>query len=347
MKFKIIALFVLCLCAYFIFSIGDEASDTVTKIGKADKTVDLSGKKAELVDGTTLLSQQKVKMAQEKSLAALTQETAMENISNLLDSAAGGTEGNITAERALIEYLKITDDQKVYQYIYERLINATLASVEGDKLMEYGLSILASVESKAATELLLRVVNHKDWENSDAIYLVKKSIAYLNQNGVANAQMQQAFTQSKDNSPFLNEIARSLVKKPNPEQVDFLFSYVQEEDNSKAVAAINALTSIKLESMVPTVSQYLVSSSSEQVEAALNSLANLGQYEAASALISWSATQPAEQKASVTQLFDTAVSRSPSTLRAIKKEAVDKSFESSEIKSHILSYLAVNPVKKG
>ena len=98
------------------------------------------------------------------------------------------------------------------------------------------------------------------------------------------------------------------------------------------------MNKIQTESLVPHITSYLSGGSTINVKnTLLNTLANMGQYEAASALISWSSKQPKESADQVKQLFDLAFRRSPSTKRAIDKELYTQEFASEELKNIIVN----------
>jgi len=340
MNYKVVGLIALSFTVFFLFlAIGNDPKDSLqatTEVGGSEKKLSFSSQKSD-ENAARPLNSSVIKSV--KNTGPDSETSDLKKIRRLLDSSASGLQTNFADEKSLINYLKKTDDIEVYKYIRERLLNAVLASKDGDRLMEYGISLLAAVGTPAATEFLLEIVNRKSWENSEATYLVKKSLEHLNGNGSLNNQIQTAFTNSSENSPFLKELALSLVKSPKHEQVNYLFSNISGEANAKTYAAKNALKSLTQEPMVPTVSRYLDSSENAQVDAALNSLANIGQYEAASTLLAWSAKQSVEQKDNVEKLFEVATNRSPSTRRAIQKEASDLSFASEDIRTVVLSYL--------
>lgn len=347
MNYKLIVLVVLCLTAIALFIVIDNRSldgtATISDVVESEKDISLSTQQK---DKSFARNKGNLIKNSISNYDYSSQVSDVTKVKSLFDSSVSGGKINFDYEKSLIEYLKHTDDFELYNYIRGRLLNVAIANRDGDRLMEYGISLLAAVGTPAAAEVLLEVVNSKNWENSEAIYLVKKSLEYLNKDGSLNSQLQAAFTDSGENSPFLRELALSLVKHPENEQINYLFSNINEEVNAKTYAATNALKSLTQEPMVPTVSNYLNSSSKTQVDVALNSLANIGQYEAASALIAWSAKQPIEQKDNVARLFEISTNRSPSTRRAIQKEMGDLTFVSQDVKAVVLSYLDVQSIKE-
>jgi hypothetical protein len=344
MKYFAIATMLIVFITYFIwYGTGNVHSDTYAN-------------KAEIVDvpvhQTNLVNSNKAKLQKDDNSqnsksnslekhesTLLTAEAAMQGLTALLDSASNGTGVNIQFEKSLITYLRNTDDKDIYNYILNKLNNAELSTPDGDSLVEYTISLLAAINTSSASELMLDVVNTKNWQGSEAVYLVQKAISRFNRSGDFTELVQQAYTESSDTSPYLDELATSIAKNARAEQVQYLFDYIDSKGSAKYIAARNALNTIHTESLVPNITQHLSSDSTEKVNVALSSLANMGQYEAASALIIWSAAQSLEAKSTVASLFEVALRRSPSTERAIKKEVLATQFANNEIKSLILSYV--------
>ncbi|MGB2739021.1 MAG: hypothetical protein WBC60_00540 [Cognaticolwellia sp.] len=352
MKYFAIATMLIVFITYFIWY--DTENLQSDKYNNKSEIVDLSSQKTSLVSSNKV-KLQKVDNSQKPNSnslekhesALLTGEKAMLGLTALLDSASNGTGVNIQFEKSLITYLRSTDDKDIYNYILNKLNNAELSTPSGDSLMEYTISLLAAINTSSASKLMLDVVNTKSWQGSEAVYLIKKAISRFNRSGDFTALVQQAYAESSDTSPYLNELATSIAKNAKAEQVQYLFDYIDSKESAKDIAARSALNTIQTESLVPNITQYLSSDSIEKVDVALGSLANMGQYEAASALISWSATQSLEAKSTVASLFEVALRRSPSTKRAIKKEVLAKQFANNEIKALILSYMTDKDIKAG
>ncbi|AWB57095.1 hypothetical protein [Colwellia sp. Arc7-D] len=336
MKYFAIATMLIVLITYFIwYGTGNVQSDIY--VNKAE-IIDVPALQAKLqkIDNSQNLT---VKKLVKQGEALLTSETAMQGLTALLDNASNGAVVDIQFEKSLITYLRNTDDKDIYNYILDILNNAELSTPDGDSLVEYTISLLAAINTPSASKLMLDVVNTKKWQGSEAVYLVKKAISRFNRSGDFTELVQQAYAESSDTSPYLNELATSIAKNAKAEQVQYLFDYIDSKESAKNIAARSALNTIQTESLVPNLTQYLSSDSTEKVNVALSSLANMGQYEAASALISWSAAQSLEAKSTVASLFEVALRRSPSTKRAIKKEVLATQFANNEIKGLILSYM--------
>jgi hypothetical protein len=244
---------------------------------------------------------------------------------------------DFSAEKRLINYLKESNNEQVYHFIVDALNSVELGSESGDRLTEYGLSLLAAVDSLRASEVFFDFVGREGWQQSSAIYIVSKSISKLASNDAYKNLAQQTFTQAKDDNPFIGELAKAIAYNPQEAQVDYLISYVDTLSKSKSTGAVQAMRTIHEESLVPHIVSYTTDNSSSKVQkAALNSLANMGQYEAASALITWSSTQSKDSTKEVEKLFITALGRSPSTKRAIDKEIHLQEFDSDNLKELII-----------
>jgi len=255
----------------------------------------------------------------------------------LLSSIHSNEKINFVDEKALLKYLKVTNDEEVYLLIIEKLQAAVAGNENDDRLVEYSLSLLAAVDSRRASEVFFTFIGKEEWKDSSAIYIVNKSISKLTRNGDYTALVQQTFTQANDDNPFVRELSSAIARHATTEQVDYLISFVDSPSKNKSMGASQAMNSIHKESLVPHITSYITSSSTKAVHnTALNSLANMGQYEAASALITWSSKQPKESFDQVEQLFTIALSRSPSAKRAIEKEINTQEFVNENVKELII-----------
>ncbi len=244
---------------------------------------------------------------------------------------------NFSAEKRLINYLKENNDEQVYHFIIEVLNSAEIGTESGDRLIEYGLNLLAAVDSISTAEVFFDFVGKEEWQQSSAIYVVRKTLEKLASSDAYHNLAQQAFTHAKDGNPFVGELPTAIAYNPKEAQVVYLISYVDSLSKSKSAGAVQAMRTIHKESLVPHIVSYTTDNSSSEVQrAALDSVANMGQYEAASALITWSSTQPKDSVQEVEKLFVTALGRSPSTKRAIDKEINLQEFDSDNLKKLII-----------
>lgn len=262
---------------------------------------------------------------------------ALQIANTLLSSIFNNEEINFSDEKALLKYLKATNDEEVYLHIIEKLQAAVAGNESDDRLVEYSLSLLAAVDSLRASEVFFTFIGRAEWKDSSAIYIVNKAISKLTRNGDYTDLVQQTLTQANDDNPFVRELSSAIARNATTEQVDYLISFVDSPSKNKSMGASQAMNSIHKESLVPHITSYITDSSTKAVHTtALNSLANMGQYEAASALITWSSKQPQGSIDQVEQLFTIALSRSPSAKRAIEKEINAKEFANENVKELIL-----------
>lgn len=262
---------------------------------------------------------------------------ALQIANTLLSNINNNEEINFSDEKALLNYLKVTNDEEVYLLIIEKLQTAVVGNESDDRLVEYSLSLLAAVDSLRASEIFFTFIGRAEWKDSSAIYIAKKSISKLTRNGDYTALVQQTFTQTNDDNPFVRELSLAIARHATTEQVDYLISFVDSPSKNKSMGASQAMSSIHKESLVPHITSYITESSTKAVHStALNSLANMGQYEAASALITWSSQQPQASIDQVEKLFTIALSRSPSAKRAIEKEINAKEFANENVKELII-----------
>ena len=304
-------------------------------------TTDSSNKskveKAELVNAKgKQISEQPKQNSIDSEHAVLITTTLFENIYNKQPI-------DFAAEKALLNYLKETNDDQVYQQIISWLHNLKFGEENQDRLMAYGLSLLAAIDTREAAEIFFSVMQQDNWQGSSAIYSVKSSVARLTQNDSYKDLVQQTFTQVNDSNPFLKELALAIAYHAKEPQLDYLINYVGGEQNNKSNVAIQAMKNIQTEALVPHLVRYISDTKSLKVKnTALDSLAHMGQYEAASALITWSASQPQTSNDQVQTLFDIAIRRSPSTKRAIEKEIDSHTFLSESIKQLIIEMAKIN-----
>jgi hypothetical protein len=263
---------------------------------------------------------------------------ALQIVKDLLGDIYNKQKVDFLAEKELLKYLKETNDEQVYQFIIETLESADIGNESADRLIEYSLSLLAAVDSRRASELFFTFVGNEELQGSNAVYLVSKSISKLARNANYTDLVQQAFSQVPDTSPFLRELAIGIAYNAKPEQVVYLISHIDGECKIKSTVASQAMNKIQTESLVPHIASYISDSSTKKVhDTALNSLANMGQYEAASALISWSSKQPKGSVNQVEKLFNIALRRSPSAKRAIDKEIHSQVFVSEGVRKLIIN----------
>ena len=273
----------------------------------------------------------------------LADDKAIETADNILNNIKNNQSIDLSAEKELIKYLKETNNEAVFQLIIEHIKNTNSGNKDDDRLIEYSLSLLAAIDSPRASEIFFGFVKEDNWENSTAIYTVNKSISRLARNENYTGLIEQTFAQTNDESPFLNELASGIAHNAKAEQVDYLINYIDSDSKNKSLASSQAMIKISSEPLVPHILSYTSDNSSKNVQtAALNSLANMGQYEAASALIKWSSEQSSTAVDEVATLFEIALRRSPSTKRAIEKEINDLYFNSNQIKEKIIQMADIN-----
>ncbi len=257
---------------------------------------------------------------------------------NLLDNIKNNKAIDFAAEKELLNYLRNTNNEQIYQFIIEKLKSANIGNANDDRLIEYSLSLLAAIDSPRASEIFFTFVAQDNWQGSNAIYTVRKTISKLARNEDYNDLVQQTFTSASEDNPFISELAISIAQNAKTEQIDYLISYIDGASENKSAVVTQAMTMINTESLVPHITSYLSDSSTKNVQnTALNTLANMGQYEAASALITWSSKQPKDSVKQIESLFNIALKRSPSTKRAIEKEINFQEFNSEELKELIIN----------
>ncbi len=287
---------------------------------------------------TTLVAKEQAVTNETKDKEMLKEMEALKIVESLLNNILNNQAIDYAAEKELLSYLKATNNEQVYQLIVEKLQNANAGNDNDDRLLEYGLSILAAIDSPRASELFYAFIAKDNWQGSAAIYTVRKSVSRLSRSPAYTELVQQTFSQTADENPFIGELATAIAYHAKAEQIDYLISYVDGELQNKSRASGGAMKKIQTESLVPHITSYISDNSTKNVQSiALNSLAHMGQYEAASALISWSARQPKGSAKQVEELFAIALSRSPSTQRAIEKELHFQDFSSEELKELIIN----------
>ncbi|OZS45956.1 hypothetical protein [Photobacterium sanguinicancri] len=243
-------------------------------------------------------------------------------------------EVNNELEKQLIESLRKKPNQQVYEE-FKQLLQIADSNLNS-RNQEYLLSLLAVINTEESAGLLLTTLENTKITDSNAIYVARKSLQKISQSAKHINQLEASFMTMSSDNLFLPNIANGIAKNAAEQNFDFLVAQV-DAANEKSPIAIASMTNITNERLVPQLQQLINTraTESELSIASLNTLANMGQYEAAVALIQWSAQQPASSKAFVGELFSTARQRSPSAFRAIEKQLNRQQFTSSEIKSVI------------
>lgn len=286
---------------------------------------------------TKLVAKEKVKKSSNRGGDILKESEALQIVDTLLNNVFNNQTIDFVAEKALLSYLKATNNEPLYQLIVKKLQSANTGNDNDDRLVEYGLSLLATIDSPRASELFYTFIAKDNWQGSNAIYTVRKSVSRLSRNSAYIDLIQQTFTQTTDENPFLGELVVAIAYHAKVEQIDYLISYVDGGFKNKSTVVSHAMTEIRSEYLVPHITSYLSDNSTKNVQnIALNSLANMGQYEAASALIAWSSRQPKGSLKQVEELFSIALKRSPSTKRAVEKEINFQEFACEELKELII-----------
>lgn len=262
---------------------------------------------------------------------------ALNLLNNNLDTAANGGSINVKEEKELLNYLRKNDDRNVYQLMLKKLQSVVPGSVEAERLFEYSLSFLAAVDSHKASELFYSLIVANEISGSSAIYSANKSIERLSRSPEYTQLAQDAFSGIKAGNLFLAELAKSIAVNAEDDNVEFLLSFVDGDNKEKQYASQSAMKYLKNESLVPLLKEKITQENSSNVQnASLDALANMGQYEASVALIKWSSEQPVESLEKVAALFNVAITKSPSTTRAIVKEIDYLNFVSPDIKQKIV-----------
>lgn len=252
------------------------------------------------------------------------------NWTNMKELLAKG-EVNIEFEKQLIDSLRKTPNLQVYEE-FKQLLEVVDSNLN-TRNQEYLLSLLAVINTEESVSLLLKTLENETITDSNAIYVAKKSLQQIAQSVAHIDQLEASFKTMSSDNQFLADVANGIAKNAAEQNLDFLVAQV-DAANDKSPIAMASMSNITNERLVPQL-QRLINTRDAQSDlsiASLNTLATMGQYEAAIALIQWSAQQSVGSKAFVGELFSTAAQRSPSTYRAIEKQLNRQQFTSTEIK---------------
>jgi hypothetical protein len=262
---------------------------------------------------------------------------AQQHLTHILKSLSNGDDINLKDEKQLIKYLRAQNNPAIYSIIFDQLTMANSQTPINVIRQQYLLSFLAAIKTVSAAEVLLSAIDTLKINDASTIYVTKKSIMLLGTIPANLLTLQHSFTQLPVDNKFLGDIALSVAQSAQPDNLEFLLSYFVGDDSAKSNAVKNSLSTLGNERLVPIL-QASINNNRQPVviTACLDALANMGQYQATSALISWSTRQSTSAKKQVERLFTTALNRSPSAFRAIEKELNLKPFESLEIKRSIV-----------
>lgn len=237
-------------------------------------------------------------------------------------------------EKQLILMLRVEADTSVYDEIRELLqLGPNSAS---DRTQEYLLSLLAAINTPESVAVLLDALKTLSSPSSNTVYVVKKSIQKISRDATHISLLKDSFVELEEDNLYIGDVARGIARNASELDFEFLIGIAQTDDN-KSKVALSSLQYLNNERLVPSL-QYVIDSNaadSQLIAASLSSLANMGQYEAAVALIKWSANQDASNLAYVRHLISQAESRSPSMSRAIEKTLDNQVFVNPEVKEMI------------
>jgi len=237
-------------------------------------------------------------------------------------------------EKQLILMLKEKAAPDVYDEIRKLLqLGPNDAS---DRTQEYLLSLLAAINTPESVAVLLDALQTLSNSSSDTVYVAKKSIQKISKDANHTSLLKDSFVELEEDNLYIGDVAQGIAKNASARDLEFLID-MAKTDGSKSKVALSSLQYLNNERLVPNLQQVIDSNAAESqlVAASLNSLANMGQYEAGVALIKWSASQDASDLAYVRQLISQAESRSPSMSRAIEKTLHKQAFVSQEVKEMI------------
>ncbi|MGS0673768.1 hypothetical protein [Shewanella sp. 125m-1] len=325
------------IAIYFATSTGSQFqsnSQTNVNMPRVNEVVSQGGRSSTLVNSINVES---------KPIGTSTRQqlkdeqlTPAETYANWTEVKTLLTKGeiNIELEKLLIDSLKKTANPQVYAEL--KLLLQVPDSNLDSRNQEYLLSLLAAINTKESVSLLLATLEEENVTDSNAIYVAKKSLKKIAQSAAHIDLLENSFNTMFSDNLFLADVANGIAGNATEQSFNFLVVQV-DADNEKTPIVLASMSHINNERLVPQL-QYLINTREAESElsiTSLNTLANMGQYEAAVALIQWSAQQPASSKAFVEELFSTASQRSPSTYRAIEKQLNIQQFTSSEVKQKI------------
>ncbi|WP_112479711.1 hypothetical protein [Vibrio variabilis] len=254
----------------------------------------------------------------------------------LLDTRAEGNQ-SFDIEKRLIEALKRQPNTAVYNEIRAKL----LLPDDGQRTHEYLLSLLASINTPESVAVLLEALGALVEPSSDTIYAAKQSLRYITRSDRHMEQLKASFAKLPNDSLYLGDLARGIAQNAAESDLEFLIAVAggsnSEQQDSKVGWALSSMSYLSNERLVPQLKDVIASKESTPalVDASLESLAMMGQYEAGVALIEWSTIQSASALPRVERLIVKAQSRSPSMTRAIDKTLHRQDFNSEEVRTMI------------
>ncbi len=324
------------VAAYFATSVSSHKGQSINitpKTGSDTKIIDaqqVKPMKTILADGQTLSKLDEKSLLTEKEVFDLWLV-----VQNQLK--VGAIE--LSLEKKLIKLLRQQPNKQIYQDIV-KLLRSQDADLNSRR-QEYLLSLLAAINTSESVEVFLSELENISVSESNAIYTVKKSMQRLSRTSQYSKLFEESFINMSSDNLFISDVAQSIAKNAQAENLDFIISQIDANDK-KSEVALQSLEYLKNEKLVPQLQTLIQTRTpdSSVTQASLQSLAGMGQYESAVALIQWSATIPSSSQMVVETLFTTAGNRSPSTYRAIEKELNRTQFVSSEVKQAIQSVYA-------
>ena len=324
------------VAAYFATSVlshKDQSIKITPKTVSDTKIIDaqqVKPTKTILADGQTLSKLDEKSLLTEKEVFDLW--LVVQNQLNL-----GAIE--LLFEKKLIKLLRQQPNKQIYQDIV-KLLQSEDADLNSRR-QEYLLSLLAALNTSESVEVFLSALENISVSESNAIYTVKKSMQRLSRTSQYSKLFEESFINMDSDNLFISDVAQSIAKNAQAKDLDFIISQIDANDK-KSEVALQSMEYLNNEKLVPQLQTLIQTRTPESsvTQASLQSLAGMGQYESAVALIQWSATIPSSSQSVVEILFKKAGNRSPSTYRAIEKELNRTQFVSSEVKQVIQSVYA-------
>jgi len=253
-----------------------------------------------------------------------------------------GEKVQVYLENELIERLRNEPDSPVYKELLSLFRQGSLPNFAQQVLV----SILGQVGNFKSAEALMSLVNENLLNEPDVKLVAFNAISQFSPESRlehSSAELAPVFeiAWQTDNSEYWPSIANVMASIGTPSTLDVFTKTLTDNTDPKRVEIVKqAMTSLSNPDLVPKLAASLENPENENVLLASgNALANIGNSDATSALLEWSAQANTEKAALVKEWFETAMNTTPEFIDYLKINLTEQKFESPEIKQAVQELL--------
>lgn len=275
-----------------------------------------------------------------RNVGSLTTETIWKK---LLAGFQNGEKVQVELENELIERLRNEPDSPVYQELLSLFRQGSLEGFAQQVLV----SLLGEVENFKSAETLMNLVNEALLNEPDVQWAASNAIRKFSPESWhehSNAEFAPVFEAAwrTDNSNFWLPIANVMATIGTPSTLDIFIKTLTDNTDPKRVEIVKrAMTDLTNPALIPKLADSLENSKTETVQLTSGeTLANMGNIEAASTLVDWSSQADAGKVGLVKTWFETAMNTTPEFIDYLETNLAGQKFAAPEVKQAVSAVLA-------